>query len=75
MTNHQYFAQIDANNIVVFVSVVTAQYMAENPDRYPGTWAETFFDTVGKTYAGIGYTYDYATQDFTQPQSPLPISN
>jgi hypothetical protein len=35
-----------------------------------GTWVETFFDTAGKTYAGIGYTYDEATQDFVAPVDP-----
>lgn len=67
MKNHQYFAQIDTNNVVTNVAVVTAEFMAENPDRYPGTWVETFFDLPNKTYAGIGYIYDFATQDFIQP--------
>ena len=66
MSDLTYFAQIE-NNIVINVAVVTAEFMAENPDRYPGTWVETFFDTPGKTYAGVGYTYDYATEDFTAP--------
>lgn len=63
----QYFAQIDENNVVINVHVVTAEFMAANPERYTGTWVETFFDTPNKTYAGIGYTYDYETQDFTAP--------
>jgi len=63
----QYFAQINANNIVINVAVVTSEFMAENPERYTGTWVETFFDTAGKTYAGIGYTYDEVTQDFVAP--------
>ena len=66
MSDLTYFAQIE-NNIVINVAVVTAEFMAENPDRYPGTWVETFFDTPGKTYAGVGYIYDYATEDFTAP--------
>jgi len=66
----QYFAQIDENNIVTNVHVVTAEFMAANPERYTGTWVETFFDTAGKTYAGVGYTYDYDTQDFTPPPPP-----
>lgn len=68
----QYFAQLDANNIVTNVAVVTTEFMAENPNRYTGIWVETFFDTAGKTYAGIGYTYDYAIQDFIRP-IPLPL--
>ena len=63
----QYFAQINGHNIVINVAVVTSEFMAANPERYTGTWVETFFDTAGKTYAGIGYTYDYATQDFLPP--------
>jgi hypothetical protein len=63
----QYFAQIDENNVVTDVHVVTAEFMAENPDRYTGVWVETFFDTSGKQYAGIGYIYDYTTQDFIAP--------
>lgn len=66
----QYFAQIDENNIVTYVSAVSAEFMAENPERYPGTWVETFVDVAGKTYAGIGYVYDPATQDFSFPIIP-----
>jgi len=68
----QYFAQIDANNIVIDVHVVTAEFMAANPERYQGTWVETFIDDT-HTYAGVGYTYDYATQDFTAPPEPEPV--
>lgn len=67
----QYFAQLDDNNVVLTVHVVTAEFMAANPDRYPGTWVETFFDTPNKTYAGVGWTYDYDTQDFTPPPPPI----
>ena len=60
----QYFAQIDANNVVTSVHVVERDFLEANPERYTGTWVETFFDTEGKTYAGLGYTYDPETQDF-----------
>lgn len=66
----QYFAKLDENNVVVHVAVVTAEFMAANPDRYPGRWVETFFDTEGKTYAGIGFSYDETKQDFTPPPAP-----
>jgi len=66
----QYFANIDANNLVLSVHVVSAEYMAENPDRYPGTWVETFTDLPNKTYAGVGYTYDADTDDFIAPIVP-----
>jgi hypothetical protein len=72
MSVPQYFAQIDDNNIVLQVAVVTRAFMDENPERYPGQWVETFEDLPNKTYAGIGYTYDPATKDFTAPYSPPP---
>jgi hypothetical protein len=66
----QYFAQLDENNVVTRVAVVTAEFMAENPDRYQGRWVETFFDTVGKTYAGIGFIYIEEEDDFIPPIFP-----
>ena len=71
--SEQYFAQINDNNVVTYISVVDKDFMEQNPDRYPGTWVETFFDNSNKTYAGMGYTYDYATQDFTPPPDPEPL--
>ena len=66
----QYFAQLDDNNIVTKVAVVQREFLEANPQRYTGRWVETFFDTEGKTYAGIGFTYDEATQDFVAPVIP-----
>jgi len=63
----QYFAEINNKNVVIAVAVVTTEFMTENPDRYPGRWVETFFDTPNKTYAGIGYIYNPITNDFTPP--------
>jgi hypothetical protein len=64
----QYFAQIDADNIVTNVAVVSKTFLDQNPDRYPGTWVETFVDVPNKTYAGIGYIYDQSTENFTLPE-------
>jgi hypothetical protein len=69
----QYFAQIDNNNVVINVHVVTAEFMAANPERYTGTWVETFVDDPNKQYAGISFTYDYDTQDFIPPPPIEPI--
>ena len=69
MSEPTYFAKI-VNNIVTDVAVTSAEFIAENPERYPGTWVETFVDVPGKTYAGVGYIYDPATQDFTAPTPP-----
>ena len=67
----QFFAQLDENNVVTSVHCVTAEFMAENPERYLGVWVETFFDTDGKTYAGVGWTYDYNTENFIAPPAPI----
>ena len=66
MSQPTYFARIE-KNIVIDVAVTSAEFMAENPDRYPGTWVETFIDVPGKTYAGVGYIYDPFTENFTAP--------
>jgi hypothetical protein len=68
----QYFAQL-TNGIVNNVAVTTSEFMAENPERYPGEWVETFFETDGKTYAGIGFSYDPITQNFIEPPKPIPL--
>ena len=68
-----FFAQLDENNIVTDIRVVTQEFLEANPDRYTGVWVETFFNTDGKIYAGVGYTYDYDTQDFIPPPVIEPI--
>jgi len=66
-----YFAQV-TDGVVTDVRVVSAEYMAENPDRYPGTWVETFIGVAGKTYAGVNYTWNGT--DFVPPVEPeLPV--
>ena len=67
----QYFAQIDANNIVTMVAVVQEDFLLANPERYTGTWVETFIGVEGKVYAGVGMPYDPTTNNFINP--PLPI--
>jgi len=66
----QYFAQINDDNVVTHVAVVQREFLEANPQRYTGRWVETFFDTEGKTYAGIGFTYDEVLEDFVAPVSP-----
>jgi hypothetical protein len=75
MSAEQYFAEIDNNDIVIYVHVVTQEFLDDNPDRYPGMYVETFIDIPGKTYAGVGYTYDRAADDFVPPVyvPPAPI--
>ena len=69
----QYFAQIDADNIVTDVAVVQRAFLEANPDRYTGTWVETFINLPNKTYAGIGFIYDPETQDFSAPPPKPPL--
>jgi hypothetical protein len=45
--------------------------MAENPERYLGEWHETFVGVEGKTYAGIGYTWNGT--DFVAPIVEPPV--
>jgi hypothetical protein len=70
----QYFAQINENNVVTNVAVVEQGFLEANPERYTGTWVETFFETAGKIYAGIGYFYNQTTQDFYLPE-PVELTN
>jgi len=70
--NAQYFAQIDENNICTYVAVVTQEFLKANPERYTGTWVETFIDNT-HTYAGVGFIYNKETQDFELPPRPEPI--
>ena len=65
-----FFAKLDENNMVTHVSVVTSEFMAENPERYTGVWVETFFNNPNKTYAGAGYVYVPETNDFVAPVIP-----
>ena len=71
MSAPQYFAKLDENNVVIRVAVVTEEFMEANPERYQGVWVETFFDVAGKTYAGVGYTYDAESEDFIAPVIPV----
>ena len=72
-----YWAELDANNIVV--EVITGVDEATIEGIPTGEWysnftgfpcVQTFIDDPDKTYAGIGYTYDPIAQDFIAPTSP-----
>ncbi len=64
----QFFARINDDNVVTDVHVVTREFLEANPERYQGRWVETFFDTAGKTYAGVGFIYDEVAKDFVAPE-------
>jgi hypothetical protein len=75
-----YYAELDANNIVT--QVITGVLPTETIEGLPAaewysnftgaTCVPTFIDAPNKTYAGIGYTYDPATQDFIPLVTPEP---
>jgi hypothetical protein len=76
-----YYAELDADNVVTAVitgvpptELIEGLPAAEWYSNFTGvTCVPTFIDAPNKTYAGIGYTYDYETQDFTPPYVPPPI--
>ena len=67
MDDRTYFAQLDDSNIVIDVHVVTAEFMADNPDRYPGVWVQTWTDRPDKNYAAAGMIYDETDENFYAP--------
>ena len=67
-----HFAEIDNNNNVLRVIVVADEYESNGAEwcnnLLGGTWVQTSYNNrIRKQFAGIGYTYDYETQDFTAP--------
>jgi len=74
-----YWAELDTNNIVTQVITGVDDLTIEGIPT--GDWytnfvgapcVQTWIDRDDKTYAGIGYTYSYDTQDFTAPPEPEP---
>ena len=63
----QFFAQLNDDKVVIDVHCVTQEFIDTNSERYPGVWVETFFNSANKTYAGLGFIYDFLTQDFIAP--------
>ena len=69
-----YWAELDETNIVQQVitgvddALIEGIPAAQWYTNFVGApCVETFIDDPTKTYAGIGYTYDLATQDFIAP--------
>ena len=69
-----YWAELDADNIVT--QVITGVDDLTIDGIPTGEWytnfvgapcVQTFLNNAEKTYAGIGYTYSYETQDFIGP--------
>lgn len=73
-----YWAELNASNIVVqvitgvddpIIEGVSAEQWYTN--FVGATCKQTYINTVGKNYAGIGYTYDAEKDNFIRPQ-PYP---
>ena len=68
-----YFAQLvdDTVTQVIVVNDDIADGAQFAHDLLGGVWAETYFETAGKNFAAIGFTYDAVNQNFIAPQ-PYP---
>ena len=74
-----YWAELDINNLVVQVITgvddLTIEGLPANEfysDFVGAVCVQTWIDRDDKTYAGIGFTYSFETQDFTAPTQPQP---
>lgn len=71
-----HFAEIDQNNVVLRVIVVSDTLEAQGAewchDTLGGTWLQTSYNgRIRKNFAGIGFTYDLARDAFV-PVQPFP---
>jgi hypothetical protein len=81
-----HFAQLDENNLVTQVIVLSNAAVGEQfPEsesvgvsfiaeqlRLPGVWVQTSYNgNFRGTYAGIGYTYDEQLDEFVAPESVI----
>jgi len=69
-----YWAELDATNIVVQVITGVDDLTIDNipaaqwyTNFVGAQCVQTFIDNPDKIYAGVGFTYDPATQDFIRP--------
>lgn len=76
-----HWAEIDEAGVVLRVIVCDADDEADGAKHPPafcsevlgGTWARTYYDTKGETFAGVGYSWD--GQAFTAPDPVLPTAD
>src|SRR6056300_1367746 len=65
-----HFAEINTQtNEVLRVIIAKSKLWCEY--EVDGTWFRTYYDTEGKNYAGIGFTYHPDKDNFSSPQ-PYP---
>ena len=62
-----HFAEINTQtNEVLRVIVAKSKLWCEY--ELDGTWFRTYYDTVGKNYAGLGWTYHPDKENYSPPQ-------
>jgi len=72
-----HFAEIDQNNVVLLVIVVSDTLEAHGSewchDTFGGTWVQTSYNgRIRKNFAGIGFTYDLDLDAFVPPNPGYP---
>ena len=74
-----YWAELNTDNVVTQVITGVDDETIEGmptsewySNFVNATCVQTWINRNDKTYAGIGYTYSYETQDFTAPPQPKP---
>lgn len=70
-----HYAQLDENNTVINVIVVSDEYEADGENycslTFGGTWKQTSYNNkIRGTFAGIGYKYDAKKDVFVAPTQP-----
>ena len=68
-----HIAELDANNIVIRVVVISNDYEPNveqfAKDLFGGEWKQTSYNgNIRKNYAGVGYTYDKTRDAFIAPE-------
>lgn len=58
----------DDNKVLQVIRSDTKEWCEQN---LGGTWVRTYYNTQGKNYAGIGYTYHSDVDNFSEPR-PYP---
>lgn len=58
-----HYAEIDPKTMKV-LRVIVCKHKEWAEARLGGIWVRTYYSTPGKTFAGIGFTYDPETANF-----------
>ena len=67
-SGQRYFAELRSDTVYRVIVIETAEKANQ---LLGGVWAETFYNTPGKNFAGIGFRYYQDKQNFSPPR-PYP---